>query len=248
MTDYRPEQYWSERLERAPGLRGTGHIQYSEGYNEWVYRRKGDVLRQELRRLLPRERALDVGSGVGWVVEQLHRSGVRHVDGCDIAAAAVEQLQSRFPDDRFFTAAIGADRLPVDDGTYDLLTMLDVSYHITDDDLWEQALGELARVAGPWAALVLIDTFGEKTVAPSAHVRFRSLEMWRGALEAVGFRAERPPVAVYRWLSRSKGDSVLRHLPDRARGPIEYGLDRVAPYIRPHMRCLVAIKHGGGTP
>src|SRR4051794_34671161 len=142
---YEPERYWSERLEREYTLRGTGHLNYSQSYNDWVYRAKGRALDRALADVAAGSRVLDVGSGVGWGVSRLLDHGYQ-VEGCDITAVAVERLGERFPQADFFTLAVGSDEIPRDADTFDAATLLDVAYHITDDQLWRSALADLARV------------------------------------------------------------------------------------------------------
>jgi SAM-dependent methyltransferase len=230
---YDPAQYWSERLEARPGLRGTGHWRYTEGYNRWLYRRKGLVLRRALRGVTPPFHAFDVGSGTGWVVEQLRALGATF-DGSDIADSAVRALGARYPDASFFQLAIGTDAVPRPDGTYDVVTAMDVLYHVTDDDLWHAAVAELARVLRPGGRLVVTDGLADAAIQPASHVRFRSMGRWLDTAAKIGLELhESGPL--FRWLSRSPEASAFRRLPDGVRGAVEYTLDRLAP-DPPHMR------------
>jgi SAM-dependent methyltransferase len=230
---YRPAEYWSSRLGRDFSLRGVGHVGYSERYNEWMYRQK----RYALRRILPARtgavRALDVGSGVGWVVNELVAAGY-DVEGCDISPMAVERLEARFPGRSFFTHALGDGALPRDDASFDVVTILDVTYHIVDDSLWARGLGELARVLRTGGHLVVIDRFGDEDEDKAAHVRFRSRRLWESAGAEVGLRLEEV-IPVYRWLSRDHDEGLLRRLPGVVRGAVELGLERTVPRT-PHMR------------
>ena len=225
--DYRPQAYWSDRLRRVGGLRSTGHQQYSESYNRWIYRRKGVVLRGALRGA-DLTRVVDLGSGVGWVIEQLDALGAREVVGIDIADDAVVALQQRFPRHTFHQVVLGAEPIPVEDGWATTATFLDVTYHIVDETAWESAVADAARVLAPGGRLVVIDAFGAEERRPASHVRFRSLARWELHASAVGLVLDaRHPC--YRWLSRGRDESQLRRLPQRARGAIEYGLDAVLP-------------------
>lgn len=236
---YHPEQFWSKRLEKDFDLRGVGHRGYSAAYNRWVYRQKGRVLDAAVGSSAGGLSALDVGSGVGWVVERLLGYGAR-VEGCDIAPVAVEELSRRFPGVSFFRAEIGVTPVPRPDASYELITALDVMYHVTDDAIWHAALVELARVLGPGGRLVVTDRLAGDTTAPARHVRFRSMAEWSEAAASVGLEL-RDVRGVFRWLSRSRGESRLDRLPDGARAPLEYALDRALPG-EPHTRCAVFVK------
>jgi SAM-dependent methyltransferase len=242
--EYRPEEYWTARLERDFSLRGVGHVSYSERYNAWLYRRKRDVLRGALAGIAPPVRALDVGSGVGWVVAELLEQVGAEVEGCDIAAVAVERLRRRFPRASFFQAALGAEPLPRAEASYGLVTVLDVAYHVVDDEGWLAGVADLARLLAPGGRLVVSDGLQDVDRTPQPHVRFRSRARWEAALDAAALDL----VAVepcFRWLSRERAQRGFAHLPDGARGAIEYGLERVAP--RPaHQHVLVASKRQPG--
>lgn len=242
MPDYEPERYWSDRLTRDFTLRGTGHIEYSEGYNRWLYRAKGRALWRAVGFLPPGTRALDVGSGTGWAIAQLQRARAS-VAGCDVAPVAVERLRERFPGVAFDRFELGRDRLPHADGSFDLVTLLDVAYHVVDDAAWTSGVLELARVLAPGGRLVVIDRLGPQDERPDPHVHFRSRSAWENAARPTGLRLVRL-VPCYRWMSRRPKESVLlARLPGRARGAIEYGLDR-SVLRRPRMRVGVFVRLG----
>lgn len=235
--DYVPARYWTQRLAGVGGLRSVGHVAYSEPYNRWIYLRKGVVLGRALRKVASVERALDLGSGVGWVVDALHRHGAGHVHGIDISDEAVVGLRERFPADTFDQARIGDEPLPVDDASFDVATFLDVAYHIVDDAAWERSVAEAARALRPFGSLVVIDAFGASEQRPADHVRFRSAERWHGHAAAVGLDVV-ATLPCYRWLSRPRDESVLRVLPQPVRGALEFGLDAVLPNPS-HLACTV---------
>ena len=230
---YDPEQYWSDRLDAGLGLRATGHWRYSARYNRWLYRAKGRALRRALADAPRPMRALDIGSGTGWVVEQLLAAGAT-VDGSDLAEPALRDLRQRHPESDFFRLAIGTDGVPRPDGSYDVVTAMDVLYHVTDDSQWQTAVAELARVLKPGGRLVITDTLGDSDLSPAPHVRFRSMGRWLDAAAHAGL-AHEASGPLFRWLSRPVQTPGFERLPDGVRGAVEYALERVAPNP-PHMR------------
>ena len=170
---YEPEGYWEQRLVSDFSLRGTGHAGFSPRYNDWVYRQKARILEFALGSVSTGGRALDIGSGVGWVVQQLLARGLQ-VEGCDITDVAIERLRTQYPGLEFFKAAVGSAALPRGLATYDVVTMLDVAYHITDDRLWATAVADVGRVLKPGGTFVITDRLGERSVRVSEHVQFRS--------------------------------------------------------------------------
>ncbi|MBA3301465.1 MAG: class I SAM-dependent methyltransferase, partial [Thermoleophilaceae bacterium] len=229
MTErYEARRYWSERLESRFDLSGTGHQDYSPAYNEWLYKAKHRALDRALKGvILPGDRVLDIGSGTGWVVENLLRRGAA-VTGCDIAPVSVERLSDRFPDTTFHQCQIGAEPLPGEDGSYDIVTAMDVIYHVTDDQAFEAGLAEIARVLGPGGHLVATDRLGEENHDDADHVRFRSRRTWDAAAGQLGLERVRV-VPMYRWLSGPRDRRILRRIPDRVRGPLEYFFETAAP-------------------
>ena len=228
-------RYWNDRLESRWSLGGTGQWQYSAAYNRWLYRAKRDALRRAIADLQPGE-ALDVGSGVGWVIRELLRAGWS-VSGCDIAPVAVEKLRHDFPGVEMSLVDVAQNALPRPDGSVGLVTALDVAYHVVDEDGWAHFLQEVRRILRSDGSFVVSDTFGAADQTPAEHVRFRSRAAWDAAAASAGLRvAHLHPY--FRLLSRPPEASRLRRLPDGARGAIEYVADRVLP-LQPWMRLAV---------
>jgi SAM-dependent methyltransferase len=236
---YEPASYWSTRLSQNFNLRGVGHLEYGPGYNDWMYRQKRRALDRALTGRPAGSIALDVGSGVGWVVAYLLDRGFR-VTGCDIAQVAVDSLARQYPAANFFQHAAGADSFPTGDASFDIVTMMDVAYHIVDADLWRGAVADMSRVLKPDGQIVVTDELGKKSVRAAEHVQMRSLAEWSETARATGLRVARVG-ALYRWLSRPQSTRGWRHIPSTPRGAVEFGLEQVVP-IAPHMRWAVLVK------
>ncbi len=226
MSSFDARDYWNDRLTSTWSVAGTGHQQYSAGYNRWLYRAKRRVLRRALRSV-PIGEALDIGSGTGWVLRELlgHRW---RVAGCDVAPVAVERLRRELPGVAVTLVDAGRDRLPGPDGSVDLVTALDVAYHLVEHTGFSHLLSEVGRVLRPGGILVVSDMFGAKDVVPAEHVHFRSADRWRAAAEPAGL-AVAQLLPYFRRLSRDEPASRLRILPDAWRGAVEYAADVVAP-------------------
>jgi SAM-dependent methyltransferase len=236
---YEPERYWSQRLSQEFSIRGVGHISYGQGYNEWLYRRKRIALTHALPKSPPGSRALDVGSGTGWVVKYLLDRKFA-VTGCDITQVAVDRLRLSYPTAHFFRLAVGSAPIPLDDACLHLVTAMDVLYHIVDDELWQKAVQEFSRVLRPDGYLIVTDALGRNHLDEAAHVRKRSIDEWESAAMNAGLRIVKVG-SLYRWLSRSKDLKGWRRLSDDRRGMIEFRLERAAR-VTPHMRWAVLAK------
>jgi SAM-dependent methyltransferase len=121
----------------------------SSDERHWWYRGRRRVLRAQLDRLplAPGARLLDAGCGSGRTLDELVRYG--RVSGIDLSPQAVAAAQRRGHQD----VRVGrVEQLPFADGTFDVVTCLDVIEHTPDD---RASLAELRRVARPGGLLLV---------------------------------------------------------------------------------------------
>jgi len=157
-----------------------------------------------------RPRILDVGCGTGANLLMLSEYG--DAEGVDISEDALAFCRERGLD----KVRLGAgEQLPYDDGTFDLVTALDVVEHM-DDDL--AGLREMRRVLRPGGRVLLfVPTFmflwGLQDDVSNHRRRYRLPEL-RRVLEQAGFEIERTtyanitfflPILVMRQLMRLTG-------------------------------------------
>ena len=134
-----------------------------------------------------RPRILDVGCGTGANLLMLSQFG--DAEGVDISEDALAFCRER----GLANVKLGAaEKLPYDDGTFDLVTALDVVEHL-DDDL--SGLVEMRRVLRPGGRVLLfVPTFmflwGVQDDVSNHRRRYRLPELQR-VLEQAGFEIER---------------------------------------------------------
>ena len=120
----------------------TGRRQILSGFLEDICRRVTDR----------RPRILDVGCGTGANLLMLSKFG--DAEGVDLSEDALAFCRERGLENVKLGAA---EKLPYDDGTFDLVTALDVVEHL-DDDLG--GLSEMRRVLRPGGRVLLfVPTF-----------------------------------------------------------------------------------------
>jgi SAM-dependent methyltransferase len=189
---YRPAEYWERTLAEQFDLRGTGEPGLSLAYNRACYQLRREVLDRVLVSigLDPRgKRVLDVGCGTGFWTAYYTGRGADYT-GLDIAPTSIAKLQAAYPGSRFVLSDVSEADLA---GTWDIVNVFDVLYHVTDDAKWEAALTRLARAVAPGGALLVTDLF-ETPAGLAEHNKMRPLERYRSVLDATGVRFTYEPL------------------------------------------------------
>lgn len=172
--------YWDERHQHTEGLRAVGNISFSQEYNHWLYRAKGIAVRRFLRRYASPNRtmrALDIGCGQGFGLEQWHRVGAVDLAGIDLSFTAIDRLRGRFPSANLSAHDITRGPSPLAGGTFDAASAFDVLYHIVDDDAYQCCLVNVAASLSPGGIFVFTESLlppgGEAPGRGAPHRRFR---------------------------------------------------------------------------
>ncbi|MBV8218175.1 MAG: class I SAM-dependent methyltransferase [Solirubrobacterales bacterium] len=155
----------------------------------WWYRGRRRIVRAELDRLPLRAgaRVLDAGCGSGRTLDELSPYG--EVSGIELDPGAAELARGRGRGD----VVVGRlEELPWEDGSFDLITCLDVIEHTPDDRV---TLQELRRVSRPGGFLLVTvpayqGLWSMHDVA-NHHYRHYSRGMMRAAAGEAGWRIVR---------------------------------------------------------
>ncbi len=190
---------WLDRHRTLGEFERVGYAGLGEAYNRSLYRlRRRHFLRLVKRlNIRPECRALDIGCGTGFYVDCLHTRGLRDVLGMDLSPDAVDGLRRRFPGCRFTIGDI-AETSPqelFDDSRFDVVTAMDVLFHIIDDARWASALRRSAAAVAPGGLLLVSDNFPTQTLPATASQSFHSLSEYDKLLSEAGLeRVELSPV------------------------------------------------------
>jgi SAM-dependent methyltransferase len=232
----------------------------------WWYRGRRRVIAAELARLeLPAgARVLDAGCGSGRTMVDLRQYG--EVVGIELSEAAAEIARER----HCGLVVIGrVEQLPWEDGSFDLITCLDVIEHTADDGA---ALRELRRVAAPggWALLTVpaYPSLWSSHDVANHHYRRYARRSLRAAAIGAGWKLERitsfnslllaPAAAIrlsQRWRSRnsqSGASTDLRMGPAWVNAALETPLRLEAGWLaRGHtlpagLSLMVVLRNGPG--
>ena len=189
-SDFDPRRYWEERLEGTFSLGGVGWFGLGEAFNRWMYRVRRHVFLRTVRRAERNPggaRVLDVGVGTGFYVERWQELGVRDISGIDLTDVAVQGLSQRYPQHRFVQADItdGTGELPA--ASFDAISIMDVLFHIVDDQRYERAIANLHSLLRPGGVLILTENLLHGDWHRGPHQVSRDADWILGLLDRAGF-------------------------------------------------------------
>jgi hypothetical protein len=70
---------------------------------------------------------------------------------------------------------------------FDILNIFDVMYHITDNELFNQAIVNISKLISSNGFIFITDRCGLKNINPAEHVKFRNREIYEKILMENGF-------------------------------------------------------------
>jgi SAM-dependent methyltransferase len=183
------QAFWEDRLAADWSLSGVGYAGLGRAFNTWMYRVRREVFLREARRLpvdLATCDVLDVGSGTGFYIDLWRQLGVRRVTGCDLTSAAVDRLRNRFPDSQLHQVDISQPDPPLPPGSFDLVSCMDVLFHITDDAAYATALRNLGHLVRPGGWVLLSENFLHGAELRGPHQVNRRLDRILALLDDAG--------------------------------------------------------------
>jgi 2-polyprenyl-3-methyl-5-hydroxy-6-metoxy-1,4-benzoquinol methylase len=187
-TDER-RTFWESRLSSDWTETGVGYRALGRSFNRWMYRVRDEVFRREAGALdldWPTTRVLDVGSGTGFYVQRWHELGAASITGCDLTEAAVDRLRERYPYATFHRLDIAEPSDILTRGGFDVVSCMDVLFHITDDTRYAAALRSIARAVRPGGYVVLSENFVHGDVERGPNQVNRTLDDIVAALDDSG--------------------------------------------------------------
>src|SRR6266540_2803845 len=103
---------------------------------------------------------LDVGSGTGFYLDRWRELGLERTTGSDVSDIAVERLQRRYPSLNIVQLDIGEESsAELAQRQFDIVSVFDVLFHITDDLKYHRAFENLAKLVRPGGLLVFSENF-----------------------------------------------------------------------------------------
>jgi SAM-dependent methyltransferase len=182
--------YWDKRYDSIDASK-SGHVDLPVEYNAWLYRRKQDHVAKALaavRASLRGKRLLEIAAGSGAWMNFWQAEGVADYLGIDLSQNAIDDLRTRFPQNRFLQRDLNEPGLAQAVGTeYDCVSAIDVLYHVMDDDRFRALIKEIGDVTKPGGLLVIHDQFLHGPARDHVYLRWRPLADYEDVLRNAGF-------------------------------------------------------------
>ncbi|MBX7093198.1 MAG: class I SAM-dependent methyltransferase [Flavobacteriales bacterium] len=203
MSDFNAKEYWEKRLKNDYSLHGVGYIGLGEEYNKWMYKVRTRIFKRAIKKISLNNSStnvLDIGSGTGFYIDLWNKQKIKNVEGADITQVAVENLKEKFPENNFYCLDISSsnDVKTLNQGTYDVISIFDVLFHIVDDEKFLNALKNINALLNKNGKLILTDNFIHDKTFRSQHHVSRNIDEFYNALNEAGFKVEyRKPAFVF---------------------------------------------------
>jgi SAM-dependent methyltransferase len=211
MTEANAKDYWESLHRKSYGLQSVGYGLVGTPFNAWMYRLRRRVFRQAVHQFLPPRddlEILDIGSGTGFYLDRWQELGFPNVHASDVSEVAVERLRECYPSCEVTQLDIGDQSAGALQRRFDVVSIIDVLFHITSDRRYERAFANLASLVKPDGLLVFSENFVHHRNPREAQQVNRSLVEIESLMRKVGFESlERRPMFV---LMNYPADSTSR--------------------------------------
>ncbi|HME11381.1 MAG TPA: class I SAM-dependent methyltransferase [Candidatus Acidoferrum sp.] len=195
-----PAEYWEQRLTKLGGLDGVGFIGFGLAYNEWMYRVRKRIFLKHIRSVAfdpSTAQVLDVGSGTGFWVEVWKSLGVKKLTASDITVVASERLREKYPEYRVLRMDITSPEAGAPGQQYDLISAIDVLFHIVDDGGFSRTFTNVGRLLKPGGFFLFSENLPHRAIPHSVTQVNRSLESVSAEVAGAGMRiVKRVPMFV----------------------------------------------------
>ena len=188
---YSNSAYWNDIHAAESGkLTAVGYAELGEGFNKAAYKLRFRALERLLRRnKVCVTKTLEAAVGVGAYGPLWRHLEAKSWTGIDISPNAITNVAARYPNDSFFVVDVSrSDFNHAEIGApFDLVTAIDILYHLVDDRSFVIALTNLAGCVRDGGHLVISDIFSDPARQTARHVKRRSFATYEAILAEHGF-------------------------------------------------------------
>lgn len=161
------QEYWDKLLSENTSLKGVGWPNWPESYNLILYKKylKGfekvinDLQKNYKFNLKNSITVFEVGPGTGFYTSYFWNAGIEQYTGADISESSVNKLKAKFPNYTFSRKNISDydDFINSHKNSFDLICIVDVLLHITDDMKFRSAVDNLSSMLKPGGYIIIGD-------------------------------------------------------------------------------------------
>lgn len=161
------QEYWDKLLDDNFSLKGVGWPNWPESYNLILYKKylKGfDEVINDLETscnftINEKIKVFEAGPGTGFYTTFFWKANVKDYVGCDISEISIVNLRNKFPGFNFLRKdiSINDDFIKSNIEKFDLINIVDVFLHITDDIKFRSAVSNLAKMLKPGGFIIIGD-------------------------------------------------------------------------------------------
>jgi 2-polyprenyl-3-methyl-5-hydroxy-6-metoxy-1,4-benzoquinol methylase len=190
MSDFQVKDYWEERLNKNFNLNGVGYEGLGNSYNEVLYKIRKRIFQNLLKLLNLKDHQveiLDIGSGTGFYIDFFKENGFKKICGSDITEVAVNNLKRRYPGFNFYQLDIGEKVKIIPSSSFDIITCMDILFHVIDDKKYETALRNIFGLLKEGGNFIFSDCFLRDGEYKTQYVYMRNKDKIYSTLEKVGF-------------------------------------------------------------
>ncbi len=162
---YIPKSYWKKRLQRfgTTSLKGVGNIVLSEEENEKKYEEAKHIFLELCDKFdidFANTTVLEIGCGTGFYTDILKECGCLDYTGLDITSVLFPNLKRKYSNYKFLKKDI--TRYKPEEKKYDLIIMIDVTQHITDELKFKKAMTNIKAALADSGIFIVTSWLSEK--------------------------------------------------------------------------------------
>lgn len=161
------QEYWDKLLSNNTSLKGVGWPNWPESYNLILYKKylKGfeniinDLQKKYDFSIDSKKLVFEAGPGTGFYTSYFWKAGIKTYTGADLSETSVLKLSIKFPEFSFIRKNISDNDefIKNNKDKFDLICIIDVLLHITDDQKFRDAIDNLSYILKPNGYLIIGD-------------------------------------------------------------------------------------------
>lgn len=161
------QEYWDKLLSKNTSLKGVGWPNWPESYNLILYKKYligfekviNDLNKTYSFQLTDKINVFEIGPGTGFYTNYFHQAGIKNYTGADISEASVQKLKSKYHEFTFIRKDISEDDEFTEQNRnkFDLICIVDVLLHITDDAKFKNAVKNICQLVKPGGFIIVGD-------------------------------------------------------------------------------------------